>query len=203
MKNSKLITEFLGTFFLVTVVAFTGDPLAIGFALLVLVYMGAHVSGAHYNPAVTLALLIRKQISKVEARAYMLSQFAGGAVAAIFYSIVKDKMFLPHMGRSTSWLTAFSIETIFTFLLVYTIFSVAVDARTKGNQYFGFAIGGALMLGAFVGGSISGGAYNPAVGVAPLLVDFKNISDNLPEIALYIAGPFFGAALAAKLHPAK
>lgn len=203
MNNSKNITEFLGTFFLVSVVAFTGDPLAIGVALMVLVYMGAHISGAHYNPAVTFALFIRKQITQIEARAYMLSQFAGGAAAAIFYSIVEDKMFVPHMGRGTTWLTAFSVEAIFTFLLVYTIFSVAVDARVKGNQYFGAAIGGALMLGAFVGGSISGGAFNPAVGVAPLLVDFKNISDNLPEIALYLSGPLFGAAVAAKMHQKK
>lgn len=200
MNNPKLVTEFIGTFFLVVAIAFTGDPLVIGVALAVLVYMGGHISGGHYNPAVTFALLLRKQITAVEARSYMFAQSMGAFFAAVMYWTISDDLFLPHPGRGTSWITAFTVEALFTFLLVYTIISVATDARIKGNQYFGLAIGGALLVGAYAGGSISGGAYNPAVGIMPLLLDFKHLSSHISQVLLYATGPVFGAAAAAWLQ---
>lgn len=202
MNNPKLITEFLGTFFLVTIVAFTGNPLAIGIALMVLVYSGGHISGAHFNPAVTFALYLKKVVSQQEAISYVIAQFLGAIAAAIFYALTHKDYFIPQPS-DVSWPVALVVEIIFTFLLVRTILLVAADTRVKGNQYFGLAIGGALMVAAFAGGPISGGAFNPAVGVAPLLIDLRNLVNNLPTIVLYIVGPLLGAAFAYKLDAQK
>jgi len=202
MNNPKLTTEFLGTFFLLTIVAFTGNPLAIGTGLMVLVYSGAHISGAHFNPAVTLVFYLKKVLSQSEALSYVVAQILGGLAAAIFYALTHDKFFTPQ-PTTNSWLTAVLVEIVFTFLLVRTILFVATDSKIKGNHYFGLAIGGALMVAAFTGGPLSGGAFNPVVGVIPLLLDVKSISTNLPSIFLYTVGPIMGALLAYKLDNKK
>lgn len=198
MNNPKLVAEFLGTFFLVTVVAFTGNPLAIGIALMLLVYSGGHISGAHFNPAVTFAFYLKKALSQKEAIEYVIAQLLGGIAASIFYTMTHHDFFIPQ-PTGVSWLTACIIEIAFTFLLVRTILLVAADTRVKGNQYFGLAIGGALMVGAFAGGPLSGGAFNPAVGVAPLLVALPSLSTHFSLILLYILGPLIGATLAQML----
>lgn len=203
MLNQKILTEFLGTFFLVTVVAFTGNPIAIGVALMVLVYSGGHISGAHFNPAVTYAFYLKKAFTLKESLAYIAAQFGGALVASFFYTAATTEKFIPQPATTTSWPLALVIEIIFTFLLVKTILSVAADARVKGNQYYGLAIGGALVVGALIGGTISGGAYNPAVGVAPLLFDFTTLGMHLSSIALYILGPLAGAGLAVYLEAKK
>lgn len=194
--NKKLIIEFIGTFFLVLTVALTGNPVAIGFILMAMVYMGGYISGAHYNPAVTLGLFISKKISKDEARQYMAVQMVAGVVAALIYSILKQDAFLPHPGETVSMQVAFLVEVLFTFVLVTVVHHVAATDKTRGNQYFGLAIGMTVLAAAFAGGPISGGAYNPAVGVAPLLFDLAHISSHLGNILLYIAGPLVGGALA-------
>lgn len=199
MNTSKLLTEAIGTFFLLTVVAFTGNPLAIGAVLMILVYSGGHISGAHYNPAVTLAFYLRKKISRSESLQYVVAQLIGGVCAASLYFFVHHSFFLAQPAAQTSLLMAFFIEVLFTFLLVRTILMVAADTRVKGNQYFGLAIGGALFVGAMVGGPISGGAFNPAVGIAPLLINPDLLLAHLPLVALYILGPVIGSAIAASL----
>lgn len=197
--NKKLLTEFLGTFFLLTVVSFTGNPLAIGAVLAVLVYGGGHISGAHFNPAVTLALFLKKKILQDEALKYVLVQICAGIVASAFFFSTHQTFFIPQPAPHTAWLTALGVEIIFTFLLVRTILMTAVDARVKSNHYFGLAIGAALFVGASTGGPMSGGAFNPAVGVSPLLFDFAHLTEHIPLILLYILGPCIGAGLAAAI----
>jgi aquaporin Z len=199
MQKAKLLTEFLGTFFLATVVALTGNPLAIGAVLMILVYGGGHISGAHFNPAVTFAFFLQQKISAKESLFYIISQFAGAILAALLYVFSTRLFFVAQPAAQTPFLTAFLVEVVFTFLLVRTILSVAADTRVKGNQYFGLAIGGALFVGAVAGGPISGGAFNPAVGVGPLLLNPTMFMNHLPLVGLYILGPVIGAAVAAKL----
>lgn len=194
MNNPKLITEFLGTFFLLSVVAFSGNPLAIGMVLMVLVYAGGHISGAHYNPAVTFAFYIKKTLSLQEAISYVVAQFLGGIAASLVYAMTHDHFLV--IQPSITWTRALLIETMFTFLLVWTVLMVAADKRVKGNQYFGLAIGGALMVGAFAGGALSGGAFNPAMGVSPMIVNFTSMLTNPELVVLYIGGPLLGAWLA-------
>src|SRR5258708_772858 len=117
----KYLIEFIGTFFLVLVVAMTGNPLAIGAFLVAMVYAGGPISGAHYNHAVTLAVHLVGKISRQEALKYIGTQFVAAIAAAAVYFSLHQTLFLPHPAVQTSFVTAFLIELLFTFLLVHTI----------------------------------------------------------------------------------
>ena len=167
--NRKLATEFLGTFFLVTIVITSGNGFAIGVGLAALIYLGGHISGAHYNPAVSLAMTLAGQLRAAELIPYLGAQFAG-AGAAFGVGLLLD---LPDgVAQSVSFLPGFTAELLFTFLLITVIFQVAIAPSQAGNQFFGLAIGGTVLSGAYAVGSISGGVFNPAVGVG-LLLDGK------------------------------
>jgi aquaporin Z len=197
---NKYITEFIGTFFLVltvglVVVGGKGDfaPLAIGSALMVMIFAGGHVSGAHYNPAVTLAVLIRGKIGLGEAIPYMIVQFAGAAVAAFIVAyLMGDKM--PSeavaMADSTKGLLA---EFLGTFALAYVVLNVATAKGTSGNSFYGLAIGFTVMTMAFALGGISGGAFNPAVGLGISMMKLASWSN----IWVFLLGCFGGGAIAA------
>ncbi|MDP1721951.1 MAG: aquaporin [Candidatus Gottesmanbacteria bacterium] len=192
----KLLVEFMGTFFLVLVVALSGNPVAIGLILAAMVYMGGYISGAHYNPAVTLGLWVSKKINRNDAIKYMAVQLLGGLVASGVYAFIKKDYFLPAPAPHVSWITAFVVEALFTFALVSVVHHVAATEKTKGNDYYGLAIGMTLLAAATAGGPISGGAFNPAVGVAPLIFDLSGISSHLGNMLLYAAGPMTGGAIA-------
>jgi aquaporin Z len=192
----RYLVEFLGTFFLVLIIAMTGNPLAIGIGLAALVYMGGYISGANYNPAVTLALWINKKHTTKTALIYMASQLLGAFTAAAVYFTISSTFFVPQPAAAVSLTSAILVEILFTFLLASVVLHVAVSDKTKGNDYFGLAIGATVMAAAFAGGAISGGAYNPAVGIGPLLFDVKNIASYSTNILLYLFAPLTGAALA-------
>ena len=199
MKN--YIIEFIGTFFLVLAIGLTGNPLAIGVMLMVMVYMGGHISGAHYNPAVSIAMIFRGLLSVKEAINYILSQLAGAFLAAIFVQWVGGSVMEVGPSNTASVLQILSVEAIFTFALVLVILNVATNPKTEGNSYYGLAIGFTVMAGAFAGGGISGGAYNPAVGTGPILVDvIMGDGNTLPNLWYYLVGPIVGAMVAAYVY---
>ncbi len=192
----KYIIEMIGTFFLVLVIGLTGNPLAIGSVLMVMVYMGGHISGAHYNPAVTLAVLMQKKIDGKEAGMYIIFQVMGSLAAALIAYLITGNTFAPSPGPTASTLSALLVEAIFTFALVSVVLNVAVSKGTSGNNYFGLAIGFTILAAAFAGGSISGGAYNPAVGIGPCLIDtLVGGNSSLSNVWLYIVGPVAGAII--------
>lgn len=196
----KLLTEFIGTFFLVLVIALTGNPLAIGGVLVAVVYMGGYISGAHYNPAVTLALWVNKKLSDEAATKYVISQVLGGFTAAFVYALISGKSFIPAPGLGVTFLSAVLVEALFTFLLATVVLHVAATVKTRDNNYFGLAIGFTLMVAAFAGGAISGGAFNPAVGVGPILYNFASAESNINNLLLYIIGPGIGGLSAGFLY---
>lgn len=198
--RKRCAVEFIGTFFLVLVVALTGNPIAIGAALTALVYMGGYISGAHYNPAVTLALLLNNKLSTQEAIQYMIIQFIAGFTAAVVFFVITGSRFIPQLGINTSKMPIFLVESLFTFLLAFVVLHVAATKKTKGNNYYGVAIGFTLMAAAFAAGPISGGVFNPAVGAGPMLFDFPNINMHIPIMIIYIIGPFLGGGLAGIFH---
>jgi aquaporin Z len=166
----KFLVEFIGTFFLVFTVGSTviapgaGSlaPLAIGSALMVMVFAGGHISGGHYNPAVTLAVWIRGKCETRDVVPYWVAQIAAAFVAA--WIVHKIKM----QGAATplafgSWKPAFVAEFLFTFALCWVVLNVATSRGTAGNSFYGLAIGMTVMTGAFAVGGVSGGAFNPAV----------------------------------------
>ena len=169
----KYIIECIGTYFLVLIIGLTGNPIAIGIGLSILVYMGAHISGAHYNPAVSLAMIIRGEISIMECLKYVLSQCIG-AVAAAYSIILLGADALAVVSKTDSMTSFFMAEIIFTFLLVFVILNVATHPDTKNNQYYGLAIGLTVAAGAFSVGEISGAVFNPAVSFGPSLLSLIN-----------------------------
>ncbi len=196
----KYIVEFIGTFFLVLTIALTGNPIAIGAILIAMIYMGGYISGAHYNPAVTLAVLIRGKINQIEAGRYMISQVIGGGFAAFVFLLVKGSTFTPTTGLQYSMLYILLLEVLFTFALASVVLHVATSEKTAGNQYYGLAIGLTVMAGAFAAGPISGGVFNPAVALGPYLFKISALGNNLNNLILYLVGPLTGGALAGLVY---
>jgi aquaporin Z len=189
----KYITEFIGTFFLMLTIGLVGpNPLAIGAALMVMIYAGGHISGAHYNPAVTLAVLIRGRINLSEAMVYMGSQLAGAVAAAFvigFYVGTPDES-NQVLADTTKALVS---EVLATFALAYVVLNVATAKANAGNSYFGIAIGFTVMAMAFAFGDYSGGAFNPAVAIGASIAK----AFAWKYIWIYLVGCFGGAILAA------
>jgi aquaporin Z len=195
MKN--YITEFIGTFFLVLTIGLTGDPLAIGVMLMAIIYMGGHISGAHYNPAVSIAMIYRGLLTAKEAIKYILSQLAGAFLAALTVNWLMGDVMQVAPSNTASVMQILAVEAIFTFALMLVILNVATHPKTAGNSYYGLAIGFTIMAAAFAGGGISGGVYNPAVGTGPILVDvILGDGKTLANLWYYFVGPIFGAMAA-------
>ena len=201
MKN--YVTELIGTFFLVLTIGLTVvggtefAPLAIGCSLMVMVYMGGHISGAHYNPAVTLAVHLRGKLPVAEVAPYMLAQVAGALAAAVVVHIVTGSPFAPAPAQDASIVAALLVEVLYTFALALVVLNVATADAVSGNSYYGLAIGFTVVVGAFAGGPISGGAFNPAVGLGPIVANAVVGAGSLNDLWLYLVGPFVGGAAAA------
>lgn len=200
---SKYLTELIGTFFLVFTIYLTVSaelavaPLAIGSALMVMVYMGGHVSGAYYNPAVSLAVFLRGKLPGKDLIPYWIAQLVGaGAASSIGYHLT-ERHFAPAPGAEVGTFSALTIEFLFTFALALVVLNVATAKKTEGNSFYGLAIGFTVMVGAFAGGPISGGAFNPAVGTGPILMNALHGGGDMSDLWLYLVGPFAGAAVAA------
>ena len=199
----RYLTEFIGTFFLVFTIGLTVlsgtplAPLAIGAALMVMVYMGGHVSGAHYNPAVSLAVLVRGRLEPGAFVPYLLAQLAGAVAASWLVYLILGRTFAPAPAATASAMQALLVEILYTFALALVVLNAATSKRTEGNSYYGLAIGFTLAVGAFAGGPVSGGAFNPAVGTGPILVSVLLGGGSLANLWLYLVGPFVGGLLAA------
>ena len=201
---NKYIIEFLGTFFLVLIIGLSQNPVAIGLGLAVLVYMGAHISGAHYNPVVSLAMLINNQIEIKEFSFYLASQLLGSVVATYFIMLLGNDF---NVVSNTNDISSFFVaEILFTFLLVFVILNVALNKNLKGNQFYGLAIGLTVTAGAFAVGNISGGVFNPAVSFGPSLFSFidpqvvgTNVSSSDFFIYYLISGTI-GSVIASYLY---
>ena len=197
---NKYLVEFIGTFFLVLTIgcaAVLGNagplaPLAIGSALMVMIFAGGHISGAHYNPAVTLAVFLRGKCPVADIGPYMIAQVAGAALAAAIVLFLKGdkpdpaplKLIVAH---------ALLVELLYTFALAYVVLNVATAKGTSGNSFYGLAIGFTVLAGAFAVGSISGGAFNPAVAIALVIMKVTSVG----SIWIFLVANFAGGALAA------
>jgi len=196
---NKYIAEFIGTFFLVLVVGCTvipADagviaPLAIGAALMVMVFATGHVSGGHLNPAVTLAVFLRGTCPARDVIPYWVAQILAGVVAAFVAVYLCGKSGTPMEFKSVPM--AFAAEFLFTFALAFVVLNVATAKGTANNSFYGLAIGMTVMTGAFAVGRISGGAFNPAVAVGIGIMKLVDLS----QIWIHIVADLAGAAIAA------
>ena len=189
----KVITEFIGTFFLVMGAAL-GQGIGAALVLMVMIYAGGHISGAHYNPAVSLAVWLRGKLSIGDMIGYWMSQFAGAILAAIVVANIfgiegTSKCVIPDDGM----IKAVIAEFVGTFALAYVVLNVATAKGTAGNSFYGIAIAGTVLAMATVIGKFSGGAYNPAVALGL----FIQKTFCLSQLWIYVVGCFGGAVLAA------
>ena len=191
---NKYITEFIGTFFLVMGAMLAGAPGA-ALALMVMVYAGGHVSGAHYNPAVTLAVWMRGRVTKKHAVMYWIFQLAGAVAAAIVVVYIFKQEGTADCAIATDGnIKAIAAELLGTFALAYVVLNVATATGTRGNSFYGLAIGATVLAMAIALGKFSGGAFfNPAVAVG-LCIQKSFCWDN---ILIYVFSTLGGGAVAA------
>ncbi|MDR2430014.1 MAG: aquaporin [Puniceicoccales bacterium] len=216
----KYIVEFIGTFFLVLTVACTAilmpgnplTPLAIGSALMVMIYAGGHISGGHYNPAVTLGVWLRGRCDTRDVVPYVLAQIIGAA-----FAIFCAKALYPAAAAGLAALDAAQIkagaavansvvpvilsEFLFTFALVYVVLNVATAKRNAGTGFYGLAIGFTVLVGAVAVGGISGGAFNPAVAVGVSLLKSAGVL-TFATVWQHLAGEILAAIVAGGLFRA-
>ena len=192
----KYLVEFIGTFFLVFTVGMAVRsgaalaPLAIGAALMVMVFAGGHVSGGHYNPAVTLAVFLRGKCDKSDVIPYWVAQFAAGVVAAL---IVTFLFSAKPAAALHGTLPSVVVEFLFTFALAWVVLNTATAKGTAGNSFYGLAIGMTVMTGAVAVGGVSGGAFNPAVGLGVFTMGLESAK----QLGVYLASDLAGGAVAA------
>lgn len=198
MKN--YIVEFIGTFFLVFVIglcviepggAGAMAPLAIGSILMVMVYAGGPISGAHYNPAVTFGIWLRGKYAGKDVFPYIISQLLGAFLAAFLVGILKSGAVIT--AATPDPVHALIAEFIFTFALVFVVLNVATAKKSEGNSYFGLAIGFTVMASAYAVGSISGGVFNPAVAIGITLMGLS----KLGNLWIFLVANFAAGATAA------
>lgn len=214
MQNwKKYLAELLGTFLLIFMGAgsviigqtFGGSDLlavavAHGLAIMVGIYAFAHVSGAHFNPAVTVAMLATKRMRIMDGVSYIISQLLGAALAVLalkltFIDLLVTEYGVPSLIGGLTPVSGIIIEAILTFVLVLVIFFVAVDQENTRSNVAGVAIGSAILIDILVGGPLTGAAMNPARWFGPALI--SNIWTNW---YVYLVGPIIGSLLAAALY---
>ena len=196
---NKYIVEFIGTFFLVLTIGLTVlaggtgviPPLAIGAALMVMVFAGGHVSGAHFNPAVTLAVWMRGKCDTKDVLPYWVSQIVGAVLAAAAVKFLRGGATPSAMNPAVG--PALLAELLFTFALAWVVLNVATAKGTSGNSFYGLAIGMTVMTGAFAVGDISGGVFNPAVAVGITVMGLSSWAN----IWIYLVANLAGGAIAA------
>jgi aquaporin Z len=195
---NKYLAEFIGTFFLVLTIGCTVighgagpfAPLAIGSVLMVMIFAGGHISGGHFNPAVTLGVWLRGKCDTRDVAPYMIFQIVGAVLAVTVVKLFKGGAVAPLHPATVPALLA---EFLFTFALVYVVLNVATAKGTSGNSFYGMAIGFTVLAGAFSVGNISGGAFNPAVAVGISVLGLSSWAN----LWIYVVADFAGAAAAA------
>ena len=197
----KLTVEFVGMFIFMFTVGMASTktgagalaPLAIGSILMVMVFSGGHVSGGHFNPAVSTAVFLRGRMAANEFVSYIVTQVVAVVLAGLLVRYVGGGR-IPHalVGSSTKMLI---VEFIFTFALAWVVLNVATARGTEGNSFYGLAIGFTVLAGAYAVGGISGAAFNPAIAIGAMVTGLLEWSN----IWIYLIADILGAAMAAYL----
>jgi aquaporin Z len=197
-----MVAEFIGTFFLVLVAGMMASagkadlaPLAIGVTLMVMVFSGGHVSGGHFNPAVTIAVWVSRAIPGHRVMLYIIAQLAAAVTAAYLTGWLSGDELRAELPALTNWWRLPVAELLGTFALVYTVLNVAVSKATVNNGFYGLAIGLTVTAMAYALGGLSGGMFNPAL----VLGFWSGTAISTPTLVTYLAGQFVGALLAAKV----
>jgi MIP family channel proteins len=218
----KLVAEFIGTFSLIFLgagsicadvyltstgqsgVGLLGIAAAHGLAMGISVTAMGHISGGHFNPAITLGFWVTRRLSTLHSIAYWIAQLLGGSAAAYLIKLlIPDTTWTakalgsitPDLGGDFTRLHAIGLEAVMTFFLVLVVFATAVDARGAFNKIAGFAIGLTITMDILFGGPFTGAAMNPARAFGPALA-----TSHWQNHGVYWAGPLLGGVIAAVLY---
>lgn len=186
----KYIMELIGALFLVLTYSMVGNPLAIGTMLAVLVYMGAHISGSHYNPAVSLAMWLRGKLGGRDMLFYMFFQLLGAFLAAGIYFLLAGKHYYPSPAPGIGYWKIFLVELLFTFFFVFVFLTVFTAKKFKANGMYGLIIGFAILPVVFLGGT-----YNPVISVGPALLNLASGGMAIKHVPAYLLGTLTGGVL--------
>lgn len=198
----KYLTEGIGTFLLVLIVLMASyhpetpqlAPLVIGLGLAAVIYAGEHLSGAHYNPAVTLAMLMRGRVDRNDAVYYVIAQLAGALLAALLGGFLLRCGYETdtHLHTYPNAVCAVFAEFIGTFALVFVVLNTLAVKKREGNGYYGLAIGLIYAVNMHILGNITGGGFNPAVAIGTAITGMASFG----EIFIFMLGTLLGAAAA-------
>lgn len=200
----KYIAEFIGTFFLVFTVgiavrqAAPFAPFAIGSILMVMIFAVGHISGGHLNPLVTLAVFLRGRCERRDVIPYWIAQFLAAVVAALIVNFVLRGRVDPAVVATHPTIESFIVEFLFSFALAWVVLNVATAKANVGNSFYGLAIGFTVLVGAITVGGISGGAFNPAVGLGVWTMGLESAR----QFVVYLISDFGGAIVAALVYRA-
>ncbi len=193
----RYIIEGMGTFFLTLAVCLSGQPLGVGLMLMAMIYMGGHISGGHFNPAVSLAMFLQGELSTHLMAAYILVQSAGSFLAATLYHLLSEATFFPAPAQQVLAWEAITIEALLTFVFCGVIIAVTQKKAARDEfSHAGLIIGLVLTALIFTGGDISGCVLNPAIGIGTILFDVMKGGDSLHYLTIYLTGPFLGSIAA-------
>lgn len=196
---NKYVMELIGTFFLVLTIGMTviagGEgvipPLAIGSILMVMIYAGGHISGGHYNPAVTLGVWLRGRCSTKDVAPYMVFQVIGALLASFVVKYLTPGIAVH--TRDLAIAPELLVEFLFTFALVFVVLNSATSKDNTGNSFYGLAIGFTVLVGAFAVGGVASAAFNPAVAIGVSSMGLVEWS----RLWVYLVANFAGGAVAA------
>lgn len=203
---AKPIAEFIGTFFLVLTIGCTVipgspgviPPLAIAAILMTMIYAFGHISGGHFNPGVTVGVMVRGKCPPKDAAAYIVAQLAGAALAALVVGVLVGYPQAPMVFKDVK--AALLAEFLFSFALASVVLHVATARGNAGNSFYGVAIAAVVLAGAFSVGGISGGAFNSAVALGAGMMKMAAFADLwIHVVANLAAGAVAGLLFRAML----
>ena len=193
----EYLMEAIGTFFLVLAIGLSGEPIAVGLVLATMIYLGAHVSGAHYNPAVSFAFFITKRLTLKKFIGYTAGQVSGAFIASALVVVLSTLPYYIEPPNGTTLYQQGIVEVIFSFALVLVYITVSTNKALTGNKTYGFIIGLALAAFSYLALPISGAVLNPAASIGSAAFDLLLGGASYMNIPLYTLAPLAGAGIAA------
>ncbi len=189
--------EFVGTFFLTVAISLIGNPIAIGLMLMAMIYIGGHISGGHFNPAISFACLIQKKLDAVEAAKYIVAQSLGALLALCFFMMITNNSFTLDMVPGSPLIGPMAIEGLLTLVLCWVYLVMNFDNRYRNSMIPGFVIG--LTLMAIVS---AGSLFNPAVAIGSIACTAakEGMFGGVASVVVYIVGPLLGGCAASFLY---
>lgn len=195
----KYIAELIGSFFLVLALGLTGNILGSGLLIIAVIYLGGHISGAHYNPAVTLAFWAARGMPLKTMLWYLLNQLAGALLGCLLIFLIVGTSLQVIPSTSSTSVQYTIVEFLFGFLLCMVYLTLFLTPYFRNNRIYGLAIGLSYTGILMVGQPVTGGVFNPALAAAISIVDFFDHGESYQYLHVYILSPAIGAIIAGNL----